>query len=545
MRFVIRVLRLPLVLSFFAVPQAQILHTLVSPNAGEDGHFGFTVAGAGDVNADGVHDVLVGAPDEWWCPPGGRAYVFDGANGRLVHELYSYVVEPWAGFGWSVSGAGDVNNDGHDDVVVGAPRDHDLWSGRAIVFGGESGEVIHEFDLPDPVGYEMVGWSVSGASDLNGDGHDDVIVGAIGDWYCTGTVYVFSGQTGSCFLGWHSPNPGYGGGFGWAACGGGDVNNDGVNDVTVGAPLEDPGSSPPDAGRAYVFGGATGTLLWTLSSPAEEDSGMFGHSVSHTGDVDADGWGDVIVGVPYEDGASGAPDAGRAYVFSGQSGNVLYALTSPMELASGRFGWSVSGAGDANRDGCPDMLVGAPGEDPGSGAAGSGAAYVFSGKTGELLHVLCSVASVTGGEFGSSVSDVGDLDGDGLGEVVVGAPGEPGLYPAGAGRAYVFTFPPTMPLTGVLVSGALQLHWFGYPAAGEYWVYGADNDAHFEPGLVAPYQHRLATLPAGTMTWSSTAGVGDPGHNWTYEVIAVNASGEAMCISDRFAEHDFDTVTNP
>jgi hypothetical protein len=75
-----------------------------------------------------------------------------------------------------------------------------------------------------------------------------------------------------------------------------------------------------------------------------------------------------------------------------------------------------------------------------------------------------------------------------------------------------------------------------------YWVYGADNEAYFAPGLTSPYQHRLVVLPPATTIWPSTSGIGDPAHNWTYLVIAVDASGHELCRSNRFGEHDFGTV---
>jgi hypothetical protein len=437
--------------------RAQVARTLISPTPSEDGHFGHSVSGAGDVNADGINDVIVGAPREEVPPFGeaGKAHAFDGATGTLLYSWVGSLADPWTQLGWSVSGAGDVDSDGHADLLIGAPFWGDWHNGQAYVCSGQNGGCMYVLDPSEPFEFEIFGWSVSEAGDLSGDGHDDVLVGAHGDYGSAGSTYVFCGETGGLLAGLISPNAEYNGRFGFSVSGGGFVDDDGVPDIVVGAFWEDPGASPTDAGRAYVFSGQTWGVLHTLVSPNEEQRGQFGCSVSHVGDLDDDGRGEVIVGAPYEDGAGGASDAGRAYVFGGQTGTVLYALTSPMELASGTFGWAVSGAGDANGDGCPDMLVGAPGEDSGSGAAGSGAAYVFSGNTGDLLHVLCSAAPVPGGEFGCSVSDVGDLDGDGLDEVVVGAPGEPGLYPAGAGRAYVFAFPPTMALTGALVGGSV------------------------------------------------------------------------------------------
>jgi hypothetical protein len=96
-------------------------------------------------------------------------------------------------------------------------------------------------------------------------------------------------------------------------------------------------------------------------------------------------------------------------------------------------------------------------------------------------------------------------------------------------------------LTGHVVTGDLQLDWTGLPGTGEYWVYGAANNAYFEPGLTSPYPHRLAVLPPPSTSWSSPNGVGDPDWNWTYLVLAIGHYGQEMARSNRFGEFDFDT----
>ncbi len=533
----------------------QVLYTLMSPNPKESGKFGYSVSLAGDVNNDGCPDAVVGAPHEaeGSCTDAGRAYVFSGATGLLLHSLAGGNNVSAAGFGCSVSRAGNSNGDDYDDLVVGAPfwgtpEERD-YGGRMHVFSGQTGAAIYQRASPEAQDYGRFGYSVSGVGDLDNDGLEEVLVGApcesldnhpVGH----GMAYVFRGPAGSVLHYFTSPNEQTWGGFGWAVSGVGDVDNDGCPDLVVGAPWEETGPSTPSAGRVYVFSGQTGVLIHTLVSPNQEISGTFGWSVSGAGDVNGDACADIVAGALWED--PGVSGAGRAYVFNGQTGSVLYALVSPNAEYSGNFGHSVSGAGDVNNDGYADVVVGAIGEERPSSPWGAGCAYVFSGGTGDVLHVLFSPNECAGGFFGHSVAGMGDVNGDGRPEVVVGACGEgPGISPPASGRAYVVSLPPVMELTGGLVGGALQLQWPEYSGASEYWVYGADNDTYFEPDLVAPYQHRLATLPAGTITWSSTAGVGDPGHNWTYEVTAVNASGEAMCISDRLGEHDFTTGPGP
>jgi hypothetical protein len=223
----------------------------------------------------------------------------------------------------------------------------------------------------DTTGY-FGNW-VSGVGDVDNDGYDDVIVGA---WYedggsvDDGRAYVFSGQTGAVLHALVSPNEQAAGHFGTHVSGAGDVDLDGIPDVVVGAPFEKVGADV-EAGRAYIFSGATGALLYPLISPNVETGGWYG-VVSGAGDVDRDGYADVIAGATYEaDGAS------RAYVYSGQTGALVCTLESPNEQYMGHFGIAVSGAGDVNSDGCDDVIVGASGEDPGGSPTGAGRAYVF------------------------------------------------------------------------------------------------------------------------------------------------------------------------
>ena len=174
-------------------------------------------------------------------------------------------------------------------------------------------------------------------------------------------------------------------------------------------------------------------LLFELVSPSEQEGGFFGYTVSGVPDVDGDGAGDVIVGAVFEDPGPSPPAAGRAYVFSGVTGAPLHTLASPNEEPEGFFGTAVAGVGDVDGDGRGDVIVGA-GES--GGALNAGRAYVFSGATGILLHTLVSPHPTRDGSFGNAVAGVPDLDGDGRGDVVVGARIEgPGPSPPGAVRA--------------------------------------------------------------------------------------------------------------
>ncbi len=522
---------------FVGSAPAQTIYSLTSPYAQESGEFGSSVSGAGDVNNDNYPDVIVGAAGEDAGAAGaGRAYVFSGATGDTLFTLVSPNPADCGEFGSSVSGAGDVNNDNYDDVIVGAYCEDGgaIRSGRAYVFSGNGGGLLYSLVSPNPEANGYFGFSVSGAGRVNdNDTNDDVIVGAYkedGGAYWAGRAYVFSGATGDTLFTMVSPNPQSYGYFGHAVSGIGNVNpsEDAYHDLIVGANQEDGGAT--DAGRAYILSGKDGSLIHTLVSQNVQEWGNFGRSVSGAGDVNNDNRPDVIVGAYFEDRPYAA-SAGRAYVFSGATGGPLCTLESPNLEPGAWFGWSVSGAGDVNNDMYDDVVVGAWYED--GGALDAGRAYIFDGNGGDLLCTLISPNAEEDGNFGRSVSGAGYIDSDTLADVIVGADMEYGGA-LDAGRAYVFSL--AFPLSGNLSGGELVLEWAEWPGAAAYLVHGADNQGYFVPDG----GNQLAVVLSGTTTWSSSTGIGDPDHNWTYLVIAVDSDDEELHRSNRFGEFDFD-----
>ena len=362
----------------------EILYIFTGEAAND--RFGSSVSGAGDLNNDGYDDLIVGASrNDAGGTDAGRAYVFSGLDGDT---LYIFTGEAASNYlGWSVSGAGDVNDDGYDDLIVGSPYNSagGSFAGRAYVFSGLDGDTLHVFS--GQAAGDCLGSSVSGAGDVDRNGYDDLIVAALRAALDSGRVYVYSGQTGAplwTFTGETNEDD-----FGYSVSGAGDVNGDGYDDLIVGEPKLDVLHLPHYPGWAHVYSGQTGALLWTFTGEAQND--VFGRSVSGAGDVNRDGHDDVAVGAPLN--SPGAVAAGRTYVYSGQTGAPLFTLDG--EAAYDHFGESVSGAGDVNNDGCPDLIVGAPRNDVGGDAAGR--AYVYASRIYTVeIHAVSDVGNDQG-----------------------------------------------------------------------------------------------------------------------------------------------------
>jgi hypothetical protein len=393
--------------------QVTTLYTFNGLAAGDN--LGVSVAGAGDVNRDGYADIIVGADR---ADPGtparvdaGQAVVFSGQDGSTLYTFNGQAARDHLGF--SVAGAGDVNRDGYPDIIVGAYQADPGGrsnSGQVTVFSGKDGSALHTFN--GLAANDWFGRSVAGAGDVNKDGFPDLIVGADladpGGRSSAGQATVFSGKDGSVL---HTFNGlAAGDAFGQSVAGADDVNMDGYADLIVGARLADPGGRS-SAGQATVFSGKDGSRLHIFNGTLPGD--YFGASVAGAGDVNKDGFPDLMVGANLA--LSGA---GQVTVFSGKDGSVLHTFNG---VASGDyFGFSVAGAGDVDKDGYPDMIVGAYMADPGAPPRlDAGQATAFSGKIGSVLHAFNGLAASD--QFGRSVAGAGDVNRDGIPDFVVGA----------------------------------------------------------------------------------------------------------------------------
>ncbi|MDX2050548.1 MAG: FG-GAP-like repeat-containing protein, partial [Rickettsiaceae bacterium] len=370
---------------------------------------GSSVSNAGDVNGDGYSDMIIGASG--YSSYAGRAYVIYGGPALASINLGSLTSSQ--GFtvdgintndetGVSVSSAGDINNDGYYDVMISASG-YSSYAGRTyIIYGGSSLQNINLASLTSSQGFlvqgansnDHLGFSVSSAGDLNNDGYDDMIIGAYGYSSGAGRTYIIYGGSSLQNINLASLTSSQGfwvqginsyDNTGSSVSSAGDINNDGYADIVIGAPSYNLDNRY--TGRAYVIYG--GSSLQNINLASLTSSQGFwvqgintydrtGSSVSSAGDINKDGYSDMIIG------AYGCSSyAGRAYVIYG--GPALASINLASLTSSQGFwlqgintndytGGSVSSAGDINKDGYDDMIIGADGY-----SSGAGRVYVIYG----------------------------------------------------------------------------------------------------------------------------------------------------------------------
>ncbi|MGD1914622.1 MAG: GC-type dockerin domain-anchored protein [Phycisphaerales bacterium] len=449
-------------------PKALELDTL-------DGQIGFRVAGersedrlgqsvasVGDINGDGIGDLIIGASraDAGGVTLAGSAYVIfgrsaaaggfpaapsladlDGTNGFRIDGVTEF-----GNLGTSVAGAGDVNGDGIDDVIIGTPNDRPggrIWAGSAyVIYGRDAGagepfpaamtpadlDGVSGFRVDGTTDFDFAGTSVSAAGDLNGDGIDDVVISAFraspGGRFEAGATYVLFGRrssSGAAFpaevrlsdldgtTGFRLDGERETDQSGSWVAPAGDLNHDGLDDIAIGAWRASPGGRP-EAGSTYVIHGrdsGAGETFAPVIQLADLDGidgfrldgavafDLSGRSVDGAGGLNNGGIDDQIVGAPVA-----SPDrrteTGSSYVLYGQDASVSGPFPPAIRLDTldgttgfridgidpGDFaGWTVAGAGDVNSDGLDDVIIGAVTADPG-GDEWAGESYVVYGRDG-------------------------------------------------------------------------------------------------------------------------------------------------------------------
>ncbi|WP_375470317.1 hypothetical protein [uncultured Nostoc sp.] len=416
---------------------------------------GNSVSSAGDINSDGIDDLIIGTSS-------GQSYVVFGSKGGFGAQFNLSTLNGSNGFainggGSSVSSAGDINGDGIDDLIIGAlsaSPNGIVESGQSyVVFGNKGGfgaqlnvstlNGSNGFAINGINAYDRSGISVSSTGDINGDGIDDLIIGTV-----SGQSYVVFGGKGGIEAQFNLST--LNGSNGFAINGGsnpvssaGDINSDGIDDLIIGASGDK---------RGYVVFGSKGGIEAQLNLSTLNGSNGFAinsinayqldSSVSSAGDINGDGIDDLIIaGAPYAEPNSEI--LGQSYVVFGSKGGFNsqfnlstlngtngFAINSIIDGSVG-LGNSVSSAGDINGDGIDDLIIGAPYASP--NGFSSGQSYVvFGSKRGFGAQFNLSTLNGSNGfainginEFdqsGTSVSSAGDINGDGIDDLIIGAP---------------------------------------------------------------------------------------------------------------------------
>ncbi len=417
------------------LPESAILHHLTGGANGD--WFGYAVCGLGDVNGDSVPDFAVGAHQNQnygdrpapTAPPG-YINVYSGKDGSLLYVLHSSGSKQIDGsddhFGFAMSSIQDQDGDGVRDILAGAylfdaedgkDDTFDENTGGAFIFSGSSGKLLKT--LHGVLWGDRYGYTLSGCADLDGDGREDLLIGVEktdGEYKNEGSLQVFAAGSYERLV--IATGPGTEAHLACSLTRTGDVDGDQLPDIAGGAFMYSPDKNEGrEVGWAGVYSSKSGELLHSWSGARMDHLGF---AVTWLDDVNGDGVGELVAGAQQSGWISDFTGPGYVRVYSCADGAALYELRG--EHLGDQFGWCVATAADHDGDGLADLLVGAPAAvtvNRETMTDKRGQMYLFSGRDGAPLGAVRGLYE--NDQFGVGIADIGDIDGDGVTDILVGA----------------------------------------------------------------------------------------------------------------------------
>ncbi len=475
-----------LVAQSFKENDVRVVHTFTGERAGDV--YGWVTARIADLDDDDVADLLITAPfNDAAGSNAGRVYAYSSRTGSLIRVFTGATVG--GQFGNAVADVGLIDEDDVPEILIGAPGQQSVGSGSAYLYSGQSGALIRQFDGENPG--DNFGGAVRPAGDMDGDLVPDLLIGAAGydggAGANSGRVYVLSGATGRRIK--RLDGPSANAQFGSAVAPLGDITGDDVSDFIVGAPNAGIGTR----GIAYVYSGADFSVLCELT--AENTGANLGqYFMSSPGDITGDQKPDIYV-TDWQDFARGST-TGRAYLYSFDGDSCVRLYTLLGTSAGQGFGIGNGTAGDVNRDGKRDLLIGSwisP-----DGAANAGKVEVFNGPNGARIRTITSTTAQEA--LGFDAHTMEDVTGDGFPDFLLSAAYHPALGTQ-TGRVYLvagnnphpgdFDLDTDVDLADYDAFSACMTGPGGGPVGNDCWNADLDFDDDVDVQDVATFQRRF------------------------------------------------------
>jgi subtilisin family serine protease len=419
--------------------------TLEEPGGASLNRYGTSVAPLQDINADGVADFAVGA--RGW-PSGsatnGSVRFISGTDSASIMLSTDPAGTSPAEMGAALVSPGDVDGDGVADLLGGAPKQlikvGSILQGRVVMFSGLTGAKIWSFDDQALASGASLGTSVSVIRDLGSDGVKEVVVGVSKDCTidtdCGGSAKILDGATGALVRTLRDSADTRDETFGSALATIDDADGDGDDEIAVSAPLKDL-SGKNATGEIRLYSTGNGAFTRAFADSLADPNDRLGQAIASIQDLDGDGVRDLLAGAPGRDTAAGT-NAGQVLIFSTATGSLIRRLEDPSGGAGDGFGSSVAAIPDLTKDLVEEIIVGSPGA-LASGQAGAGRVLLFDGATGDFLASMEHTAPGPGDGLGSCVTALPPLDGDGLAEIAACAPADDATAGSDSGSVVIFS----------------------------------------------------------------------------------------------------------